>query len=226
MKLPNNFKRLIMLSKQTITFTNEEWDAIYHSCHKFANLEIQTTEKQRNRRNQWNRDKMIVDNRIGKIGEWAVAFNMWKNEIECNEPDMEIYTVKKKSFDADLVYKDGVDLHVKSQSVVSAQRYGASWTFQKGGQGYGHTDPILRSGDGMAIFAIVDEKNHKADIFGPMDLDTLRNNLRDPKLQKLKHTKACLYLSDFTITENGPWVQCNCDRGRSIIYGQQRPASL
>jgi hypothetical protein len=187
-----------MIKKQTITFNDEEWDAIYNSCNKFAYQEIQTTEKQRNRRNQWNREKMVMDNRVGKIGEWAVAFQMWNNNIECTEPDMEIYTVKKKSFDADLTYKDNIDLHVKSQSVVSAQRYGASWTFQKGGRGYGHTDPILRSGDGEAIFSIVDEKKKMVDIYGPIDLDTLRNNLRDPMLKKLRDTKACLYLSDFT----------------------------
>jgi hypothetical protein len=186
--------------KQTIQFTKDDWNTLWGACYDFAKKEIVTTERMRNKRGQFNREKMIYDTTIGKMGEWSVTWLFWKNNIDCSEPDMEIYEKHRKSFDADLTY-DGVDLHVKSQCEEAARRYGTSFVFQKGGQGRGHTDPIIRSGDGQAIFAVVHESTMSAEIYGPITTDVLRDNLRDPKLDYLKKTKACLYLEDFTIKE-------------------------
>ena len=78
--------------------------------------------------------------------------------------------------------------------------------FQKGGTGRGHVDPILHSGDGEAIFALVDEPRKQVEVYGPIDLNVLRENLREPRLEHLKKTKACLYLEDFTIKANATIV--------------------
>jgi len=184
--------------KNTLKFTTDEWNTLWKACNDFARKEIVTTERMRNKRGQFNREKMIYDNTIGKMGEWGVTFMFWNKEIDCSEPDMEIYEKHRKSYDADLTY-NGKDLHVKSQCIMASQRYGTSWVFQKGGHGRGHTDPIIRSGDGEAIFTVVDTKNKSVDIYGPIHVETVRKNLRDPKLDYLKKTKACIYLEDFTI---------------------------
>lgn len=194
-----------VISKQTVYFNDNEWKSIYDACNVFAHEEIQTTEHMRNLRGQFNRAKMIKDNRIGKIGEWGVTWAFWKNEIDCSEPDMKIYSSSNKSFDADLTY-NGIDLHVKSQCAEAARRWNASWVFQKGGMGRGHVDPILHSGDGEAIFALVDEPRKQVEVYGPIDLNVLRENLREPRLEHLKKTKACLYLEDFTIKANATIV--------------------
>lgn len=186
--------------KQTIQFTKPEWHTLWKACNDFAQKEIVTTERMRNKRGQFNREKMVYDTTVGKMGEWAVTWLFWKNNIDCSEPDMEIYEKHRKSFDADLTY-DGVELHVKSQCEEAARRYGTSFVFQKGGQGRGHTDPIIRSGDGQAIFVVVRETTRSADVYGPITTDVLRKNLRDPKLDYLKKTKTCVYLEDFTIKE-------------------------
>lgn len=186
--------------KQTIKFTKDEWQTLWNACHEFAKKEIVTTEHMRNRRGQFNREKMIYDTTVGKMGEWAVTMLFWQNNIECSEPDMEIYEKHRKSYDADLTY-DGIELHVKSQCEEASKRYGTSFVFQKGGKGRGHTDPIIRSGDGQAIFTVVHKSNKTVDVYGPISTDVLRKNLRDPKLDYLKHTKTCIYLADFTIKE-------------------------
>lgn len=186
--------------KHTVQFTKDEWDTLWDACYEFARKEIVTTERMRNKRGQFNRKKMIYDTTVGKMGEWAVCWLFWQQNLDCSEPDMEIYEKHRKSFDADLIY-DGVELHVKSQCEEAARRYGTSFVFQKGGQGRGHTDPIIRSGDGQAIFAVVYESTRFVEIYGPITTETLRQNLRDPKLDYLKHTKACLYLEDFSIKE-------------------------
>ena len=189
-----------MLNHQRYQFDDEEWGLVHGACEKFARAELETTKNQRFRRNQYNLEKMMMDNIVGKIGEWAVCFQCWKEGYNCSEPDMEIYTSSGKSFDADLIL-EGQDMHVKSQSVESAERYGTSWTFQKGGRGYGHTDPIISEGGGYGIFTVVDIRNKCVDIYGPLTTEEVRDKLRDPKLERLKATKTCLYLEDFKILE-------------------------
>lgn len=186
--------------KNTVQFAKDDWNVLWKACNDFAKKEIVTTERMRNKRGQFNRQKMIYDTTVGKMGEWAVSWLFWQHNIDCSEPDMEIYDKHRKSFDADLTY-DGIELHVKSQCEEAARRYGTSFVFQKGGQGRGHTDPIIRSGDGQAIFTVVHDSTRFVEIYGPISTDVLRKNLRDPKLDYLKKTKTCLYLEDFTIKE-------------------------
>jgi len=186
--------------KRTVQFTKPEWNTLWNACYDFAHKEIVTTERMRNKRGQFNRQKMIYDTTVGKMGEWAVTWLFWQNNIDCSEPDMKIYEKHRKSFDADLTY-GGVELHVKSQCEQASKRYGTSFVFQKGGQGRGHTDPIIRSGDGQAIFVVVRASTMTADVYGPITTDVLRDNLRDPKLDYLKKTKTCVYLEDFTIKD-------------------------
>ena len=63
-----------MLNHQRYQFDDEEWGLVHGACEKFARKELETTKNQRFRRNQYNLEKMMMDNIVGKIGEWAVCF--------------------------------------------------------------------------------------------------------------------------------------------------------
>lgn len=180
----------------TVHFTDEEWQFYYNLCHQYACNELESTYEQRKRRNQYNKNAMIVQTTCGKIAEWAVTLmytDMGEDDI--SDPDMEIYTASKKSFDADLML-NGKDLHVKSQTAESASRFGTSWMFQYGGQGHGHCDPLLKKQNGMVAFCVVDMKAQQAHIMGICQFDKIRHKLREPVKEVLKKTKRCIYLED------------------------------
>jgi hypothetical protein len=103
---------------------------------------------------------------------------------------MRIYEAKDKSFEADLIVGDSL-IHVKSQDIESATRYGASWLFQK-------KDKLLTvPGDNEFIaFCIVNDLS--VDIKGiVLAKDLVKNNLvSEPKVARYTHTKNALYLQN------------------------------
>lgn len=181
----------------TVFFTDEEW-TFYHSlCQEYARNELESTFAQKNRRNQFNKNAMVHQTTTGKLAEWGVALHCMDKAKNITDPDMKIYKAAGKSFDADLQL-DGEDLHVKSQSVDSAQRFGTSWMFQYGGHGFGHTDPLLKKQNGSVAFCVVDFEQKSVTIHGICNFDTLRKRLREPVKESLKKTKRCIYLEDLT----------------------------
>lgn len=179
----------------TIYFTDEEWNVYYNLCNKYAKEELESTLAQKNRRNQFNKDAMIHQTTTGKIAEWAVTLLLSEKGEKVSDPDMEIYTAYKKSFDADLNV-DGHDLHVKSQSEESAERFGTSWMFQYNGRGHGHRDPLLTYDNGLVAFCVVSFKHKAVRLEGICEFQNIRDKLREPVKQSLKNTKRCIYLED------------------------------
>lgn len=107
---------------------------IKQQSKEFAENVIETNVNQYARRNQGNRAKIINDIMVGKVAEFAVYQYYKSMGLDCTQPDTTVYEAKKKSFDADLIVSENLDLkhiHVKSQLLSSAKRYGASWMFQK-----------------------------------------------------------------------------------------------
>ena len=181
----------------TVFFTDEEWTVYHKLCEDYARNELESTFAQRNRRNQFNKAAMVHQTTTGKLAEWGVTLHCMDKSRKITDPDMVIYNATKKSFDADLQL-DGEDLHVKSQSVESAQRFGTSWMFQYGGHGFGHTDPLLKKENGYVAFCVVDFARKAVIIHGICNFDTLRKRLREPVKETLKKTKRCIYLEDLT----------------------------
>ena len=177
------------------TFTEKEYDFISKKCTSYAYNEYESSKIKRHQRNQYNKERIIKQNITGKIGEFAAMFYLLDQGIECNSPDMQVYNGIKKSFDADLIMNEK-PLHVKSQSKSTSDYLGCvSWTFQKGGKGFGHVDPlVLKKCDELVIFCHVDNKN--VEIYGPYKWDVIKPLLKDPMLHHLKGIKQCVYKKD------------------------------
>ena len=119
-------------------------------------------------------------------------FHLIDQGHQVNSPDMRI--LHRKSFDADLTWNNR-PLHVKSQSIESSNSFGTSWTFQKGGYGSGHTDPLTNKQlDEDVVFCLING-NHVT-IYGPYNWSKIKPLLRDPVLERLKNIKQCVYLED------------------------------
>jgi hypothetical protein len=81
-------------------------------------------------RGQNNNNKRKLDQITGKAGE-ICAFHLLKKEFpDLTKPDFAIYGVGKKSWDYDMKCKDR-NIHIKTQSIASAERYKPSWVFEK-----------------------------------------------------------------------------------------------
>lgn len=185
--------KIVSMSK--FTFTEKEYDFISKKCTSYAYNEYESSKIKRHQRNQHNKERIIKQNITGKIGEFAAMFHLLDKGIECNSPDMKVYNGSKKSFDADLIMNEK-PLHVKSQSKSTSDYLGCvSWTFQKGGKGFGHVDPlVVKKCDELVIFCHVDNKN--VEIYGPYKWDVIKPLLKDPMLNHLKGIKQCVYKKD------------------------------
>lgn len=173
----------------------EEWNELYRKCQAFAKLEYQTTKDQRRRRNQTNEARIRIQVADGKMGELLAQRYLRACGHNCTDPDFQIYDAAHKSFDADF-HVNGFPVHCKSQNADSAKRYGLSWMFQKGGQGWGHYDPALETPTDKAVFVQVDHKKRVGTIYGPFTMGDLIPKFRDPKLARLRGIKTCIYAED------------------------------
>ncbi len=184
-----------LLTHRKMAYEKKDWDAMYQKCQKFAKLEYETTKEHRRRRNQSNVARIRIQVADGKMGELLAYryFQRWGYDV--TEPDFQIYQKAHKSFDADF-YVNGHPMHCKSQNAESAARYGLSWTFQKGGNGYGHTDPCLETPTDKAVFVKVDHWRRTGEVFGPFSMGDLIPKFRDPQLARLKGVKTCIYVED------------------------------
>ena len=188
--------------RKTVQFTDEEWDCYHSLCLHYAIKELESTKRQKNRRNQFNTNAMIHQTTTGKLAEWALTLYYLDKGEQISDPDMTIYNARGKSFDADLTLNNK-DLHVKSQTVVSAKRFGTSWMFQFDGKGYGHKDPLLQYANGDVAFCIVDFTNKRVHIEGICNFQKIRHKLKKPVKNSLKNTKRCikLVITRFTTME-------------------------
>tara|TARA_B100000965_G_scaffold295132_1_gene253187 strand:- start:94 stop:651 length:558 start_codon:yes stop_codon:yes gene_type:complete len=176
-------------------FTDDEYKYVLEKTTKYACNEYESSKQKRFQRKQFNKDRIIQQNITGKIGEFAAMFYLLDQGKECNSPDMKVYNGSKKSFDADLMLNNR-PLHVKSQSKTTSDYFNCvSWTFQKGGKGAGHTDPLTKkSVDDLIIFCHVDGQH--VEIYGPYEWKDIKSLLKDPLLDRLKGIKQCIYLED------------------------------
>lgn len=153
---------------------------------EFSQKVLSTNLSEYSRRKQTNVSLIKSQIYEGKLAEFAVCdyFNKF-TQLQCGAPDLNIYEKGQKSFAADLVLKNGTNVHVKSQNLESVKRYGKSWICQK-------NDPLVKnpSPHDMVVFClfcgefveIVSLENAKVIKWG------------EPKLDKLKGNKVAYYL--------------------------------
>lgn len=143
-------------------------------------------------RSQYNNEKRIKDQIIGKLGELAIFAYFKAKNIELTFPDFKIYDKSKKSWDFDLKGKD-FNLHVKSQAIYQSKKYGESWIFENSDR---HIFKDISDND-YVCFVIVDLDNKVAEIKSIVQLQELHEKclFKKPKLSYLT-SKSAIYFQD------------------------------
>jgi hypothetical protein len=175
----------------------------YDKCFLFATKWAPTSIKHYQKRNQFDREKIISDQTIGKFAELGVYKLFTENmKLECSNPDFNIYENKCKSFDPDLVVLD-YKIHVKSCRINTWD----SWTLQYSGSGSGHKDKVLYDGEPNNFIALcfVDTRNLLVKLAGIMDTNyCIQNGLyKLPVIENLREYKRALYYKDIEKLERG-----------------------
>ena len=147
-------------------------------------------------RNQFDTGKIKNDIYDGKLAEYGV-YEIYKNRKDCivNEPDVEVYSSNKKSFDADLLYKlngdnDEYHLHVKAQHILQSQRFGKSWSFQK------EDSLVSKPKDNELITFCSVLNNNTVEVYKAFKAKDLVEVYKDPVLDRLKGIKKVIYFKD------------------------------
>jgi hypothetical protein len=163
-------------------------------CRHFAEQSLKSSIDEYARRKQVNENKIKSDIMLGKLAEFGVYFMyLEQGRTNITAPDLNIYSAKNKSFDPDLRW-GMYNLHIKSQTLHSSERYGDSWVFQS-------KDPVVHSPNEYDIFigtCITYEEGCSiatVSIMLEKKLDSVK--FGQPKLQKFSaNNKTCIYLKD------------------------------
>jgi len=171
-------------SKKTISLDDET----VKKAREFADLVVKTINYSDS--NQFNLSKIANDHFISKIGEEAVKKTFESLGKSVEGPDYAIYEKKEKTWDADLLIDDGVEIAVKTQKKSTADRFGLSWTFQASPQ---RRDIILDNKEAWAVFVECNDKDSSFDctIYPPYQIKEL--TFGEPKLDYLKGKKKVVY---------------------------------
>lgn len=143
--------------------------------------------------NQTNKQRITEDHRVSKLGEEAVRKVFLSHSFQVKGPDYEIYKGKQKSWESDL-FIDDIGLAVKTQTRISANRYGLSWTFQCSPQ---RKDPILNEPLAWVCFTVLEKATVK--VFPPFQIQEL--TFRNPKLAHLIGKKQVIYAEDLPLLD-------------------------
>jgi hypothetical protein len=155
------------------------------NAKRFAQAVVETTDY--SDANQGNREKVIHDHFISKLGEEAVKKLLTDLGYAVRGPDYTIYPKFKKSWDSDL-YVGGLGLAVKTQSLYSARRFGLSWTF---GCLPSRRDPILDQPSAWVFFVEYFDTTGALLVFPPQQIGQL--SFSDPVLPYLVGKKKVVY---------------------------------
>lgn len=146
-------------------------------------------------RNQYDIEIIKHQTFIGKMGEFGVRAWLIKNGAQCSAINLDV--TYDKSFDADLLIRENIKCHVKSQDIISAKKFGTSWTFQYAGRGNGHRDSEIFDNynhDDLIVFCLVDNpKVYVCAIINVYQLHEL-GLFGEPKKESLIGVKKVVYL--------------------------------
>jgi hypothetical protein len=153
-------------------------------CKLFSEYSFSTSITKYSERNQSDIEKIKSDIFLGKTAEFMVYNYLNKNDKNPTSPDLNIYSAKKKSFDADIFVKN-TKIHVKSHKIN--KYFPVSWIFQK-------SDPLIIHKDSNNYLALVvlDDINYMY-ILNIMDVI-----FEEPLKESLKNNKICIYEKNLT----------------------------
>lgn len=181
---------LIMV--KNIIFTQAQ----LNQCREFA--ENINTSYYANRK-QTDQEKRKLDQIIGKLGEIATHETLKAKFPDLTLPDFNIYEAKKKSWDFDMK-ADGLNLHVKSQSLTQGAKYGVSWIFQAQDK---HIQDLKIQNQYVSFVSVDMDKKHALVRCIPA-LETLHSNalFKAPKLLNLSYNnKLAVYFDDLKLLD-------------------------
>lgn len=179
-----------------IKLTNQ----MFQDCNQFATQSVATHIHHYAQRNQTDNNLIKQQILIGKLGEFAVEKFLLNNQIKIDSPDLTIYDHKSKTFNSDLKYQN-IKIHVKSQEIEQAKKFGLSWIFQYGNNQKGHLDTEIFQQSfkkQYVAFVLIDLKVKLAKIIAFVSLNTLHqyNLFKDPKKDTLRGIKKAIYYQD------------------------------
>jgi hypothetical protein len=164
-------------------------------CRSFADRCAESNKARYASRGQSSLEKIIKDIYVGKVGECAAYEHKLASDLDCTEPDFNIYGARKKSYAADLL-SSGNKLHVKTQSRESAAKYGTSWILQFKP---GDSDKLFKeqTPEDIAVLCLM-VSDVEVEILAEVRFEWLfQNNLiADPKLKWFIGVKKALYWED------------------------------
>lgn len=175
------------------------WKDYWHRCKLYAENEFDTVKKTRAQRGQSNPARIKHQTAVGKMGELIACDWLREKGYNCSDPDFTIYSGRKKSWESDMHILSShgkFKVACKAQDEVSARKYGRSWIFQKGGHGYGHTDPVIQSGESLSVFVSVNLEAESAEVMGPFRMCDMRPLFKEPRLKSMRYSKVALYWED------------------------------
>jgi hypothetical protein len=162
-------------------------------CQHFAERSYQTNIDCYALRKQTSPEKIKQDIMLGKLAEWGVYFiYLARGRQSICPPDLQVYDASRKSFDPDLHW--GLyNLHVKSQTFESADRYGDSWIFQS-------KDPLFDKAGQYDIMigcrVCFDDCDGGCNVDIRLEKRFVDLVVAAPKMSKFNDNKKAVYLED------------------------------
>lgn len=168
-------------------------------CGDFAQRRLFGSHTLYKKRGENDLAKIRQDIYCGALAEFAVYNYLQMDNLDCSEPDLQIYASKAKSYAPDLV-AGGKNIHVKSQSQESADRWGLSWTFQR-------LDPLLKHAKPDDFIALCMVKGNAVEIKAILRADTVgREQLfSDCRVPKYAATKKVIYYDELQASKIELW---------------------
>jgi hypothetical protein len=140
--------------------------------------------------NQSVRQKIRDDHFVSKLGEEAVRLVFEARNCVVEGPDYSIYSVKQKSWEADLRV-NALEVAVKTQRRSAANRYDLSWTFQDSPE---RRDPILSMPEAWVCLVVYEDlkPNYECVVYPLRKVKQLI--FEPPRLSHLMGKKQAVYL--------------------------------
>jgi hypothetical protein len=163
-------------------------------CQHFAERSYLTNIDCYALRKQTSAEKIKQDIMLGKLAEWGVYFiYLARKRSSITPPDLQVYEASAKSFDADL--KWGLfNLHIKSQTSESSDKFGDSWIFQS-------KDPLFEHSSCYDIMigcrvSLDDYEEGGCNVEIRLEKRFVDLVVAAPKLSKFSDNKKAVYLKD------------------------------
>lgn len=167
-----------------ISLTDEE----ISKCKKFAQDVVHTNIDKYRERNQCDVDKIVDDIFVGKLAEYASYKLLLSKGKQVEEPDVKVYSARRKSFSADLT--DGkMQYHVKCMKKSTAERFGLSWSFQM-------EDKLVTQPSDTDAMILCEIDNTDVDVKAIVKASKVTGLYTKPVLRKLWYVKRVLMWDD------------------------------